>query len=111
MIGCLDTCDNEIRSDAPSPDGAKRAVVFARSCGATTPFSTQVSVLNRGEALPRSAGNLFVADGNHGTVTDLNVIVRWVSPNHLLIRYPAGARVFAKNEKTNGIIVAYETVP
>jgi hypothetical protein len=107
----LDICDNAIRSDVPSPDGAKRAVVFVRSCGATTPFSTQVSVVNRGEALPRSAGNVFVADGNHGAIADLNVIARWVSPNHLLIRYPAGARVFSKNEKANGVAVAYETVP
>ena len=32
-------------------------------------------------------------------------------PKQLIVRYPAGARVFAKNDETSGIIVTYETVP
>ena len=50
LSGCVDLCENEIKTEVASPDETKRAVIFERSCGATTPFSTHVSVLNRGEA-------------------------------------------------------------
>jgi hypothetical protein len=34
-------CGNEILAESLSPDGSKKFVVFQRSCGATTGFSTQ----------------------------------------------------------------------
>ena len=37
-------------------DAARRAVVFERECGATTPFTTQVSVLTHNEELPYICG-------------------------------------------------------
>src|SRR5215471_21743463 len=111
LNGCLDPCGNEIKIESVSPDGAKRAVVFERSCGATTPFSTHVSVLNAGEALPGSAGNVFDADGNHGAVKDVIVTVRWVSTRQLVLRYPAGARVFVRNGEVNAVAIEYEPVP
>jgi hypothetical protein len=38
----------------------------SRSCGATTGFSTQASLLKSDQALPTMAGNLYIADNNHG---------------------------------------------
>ena len=111
LIGCLDPCGNAIRSEVASPDGKKRAVVFERSCGATTPFSAHVSVLDRGEKLPQSSGNVFDADGDHGAVRDVTVTVFWTSRNELLLRYPAAARVYVRNEQVNGVAIKYETVP
>ena len=37
-----DTCENQLLSEVLSPDQVYRAIVFQRSCGATTGFSTQV---------------------------------------------------------------------
>jgi hypothetical protein len=111
LSGCVDLCENDIRTEVASPDGTKRAVIFERSCGATTPFSTHVSVLNRGEALPRSSGNVFVADDAHGAVEAMNVRVRWVSAKHLLLSYPPAARIFAKNAFSTGVEIEYEAIP
>jgi hypothetical protein len=85
--------------------------VFERSCGATTGFSTHVSVVNGVGPLPKSVGNVFTADSDHGAVKDMTVSVRWVSQDQLVIRYPARARVFRKETQANGVAVAYDTVP
>ncbi len=37
-------CGNEILKEVRSPTGKMKGVVFQRDCGATTGFSTQVSV-------------------------------------------------------------------
>src|SRR5687767_14406824 len=73
-------CANDILSEARSPDGRARAIVFRRSCGATTGFSTQVSVVRGTEPLPNDPGNVFVADplrSEAGSAPDPAVKVRW----------------------------------
>jgi hypothetical protein len=40
----------------PSPDGRRDAVMFQRDCGATTGFSTQISILDTG-GQPAGSGN------------------------------------------------------
>jgi hypothetical protein len=59
-------CANDLLTEIPSPDGALKAVVFQRDCGATTSFSTQISILWTNRPLPNETGNLFVADTDHG---------------------------------------------
>ena len=45
LSGMFDSlCGNTLLAETPSPEGNLRAVVFERNCGATTSFSTQVSV-------------------------------------------------------------------
>src|SRR5947208_16689490 len=52
---------------APQPaDGALDAVLFQRDCGATTGFSTQVSVVSLGQQSPDEPASAFVADCDHG---------------------------------------------
>ncbi len=106
---CLDPCGNLIRAETRSPDNGKRAVVFERDCGATTDFSTRVSILGAKERLPSAAGNVFIADSNHGVVATMVVRVRWNTPERIVISYPARARVFRKKALVNGIVIAYET--
>ena len=91
--------------------GNRAAIVFERSCGATTGFSTHVSVVNEFGQLGKSAGNVFVADSDHGAVKEMIVTVRWIAPDQLVIRYPAHARVFKREAQANGTSVAYETAP
>ena len=59
-------CENEVLGRFPSSDGKLEAVAFQRSCGATTGFSTQLSVLRMGEALPNEPGNVAGSDTNGG---------------------------------------------
>jgi hypothetical protein len=58
-IGC-GLCRNEEQLRVKSPDGIAEAIIFQRDCGATTDFSTQVSVLPSGASLNENGGNVFV---------------------------------------------------
>ena len=51
-------CGNDIYSETLSPDGELKAVIFQRDCGATTGFSTQVSILDTDETLENDGGNI-----------------------------------------------------
>ena len=112
LLSCMDPCENTILAESPSPGANQQAVIFDRSCGATTGFSWQVSVLAAQEKLPSSSGgNVFVADSDHGAVKEMTVTARWVSRDQLVIRYPARARVFKKEVQARGVAVVYEAVP
>ena len=58
--GCSDGCGNTIVTSKEAPDARHAAVLFQRNCGATTGFSTQISVLNAGKQ-PTGSGNAFNA--------------------------------------------------
>lgn len=112
LTGCS-LCGNSVIADIPSPKGNRRAVVFERDCGATTGFSTQVSVLARGRTLGNQAGNAFCADDNHRAVplTSGNVLpirLSWISDDELVIRYPAGARVFLSKARIGEVTITYQ---
>ena len=63
-------CGNDVLAEVPSPDRRFRLVAFNRDCGATTGFSTQVSLLKLHEALPNSEGNVFISDAADGVTID-----------------------------------------
>lgn len=115
-LGCSFDCRNELAARIVSPGGAYEAVLFQRDCGATTGFSTQVSVLPAG-ASPGNGGNVFRADANHdpdmrrGAWHGPWAEISWLSPRHLLIRYANGARLFARETEMDGIAVSYAPVP
>jgi len=92
---CLDPCGNQIVNETISPDKSMRAVIFERDCGATTDFSTQISILGANERLPHAGGNVFVEDSDHGA-SQYWAEVRWNSPERLIVRYPASARIFSQ---------------
>lgn len=74
-------CGNEIRSEFYSPDQQLKAVVFVRNCGATTSYSTHVSVLRSGEKLPNDPGSVF------SCLYVPRVRPRWVADQKLRIEY------------------------
>jgi hypothetical protein len=53
-------CGSSVLSETPSPDGALKAVVFDRGCGATDSGTTEVSILTKSEPIPNAKGNAFV---------------------------------------------------
>lgn len=113
--GCLDLsggCSNELLNDLAAPGGEYRAVVFQRSCGATTGFSTQVSILPNDAVLPDSGGNVFIADTDHGNAPagvggGPRVGIRWLAADSLEVRYDPRARVFANEPSHSGIGVQF----
>ena len=100
--GCIfdaNVCENEILSSHPSPTGQHKALIFQRNCGATTPFSTQISILAVDEELPNQSGNAFSADTDGGAAPSgpgggPEVKVQWSSATKLLIQHHPAARVF-----------------
>jgi hypothetical protein len=103
-------CANRVLRTIPAPDGANRAVIFERDCGATTGFSTQVDVLATDEPLPDTVGNAFIADDDHGHApTDahgaLSLQVLWRSADTLEIGYGHGARIFRSSPRVGHVWV------
>ena len=96
-------CGNDPINTAISPDGEHVAITFIRNCGATTPFNTQVSILDMPGYLPNEAGNLFRVEGKHP------VSVRWESNEQLTIdRARAYGVPFLQLSEYQGIRVSYE---
>lgn len=111
-IAC-DLGGNRISRGIQSPDGSNRALIFERDCGATTDFSTQVSILPVGKRLPSRGGNIFIADGNHGVVTvdshgATDVGVGWKNNQQIEITSPPGTRIFLEIPEFYGIRISYK---
>ena len=111
--GCSDVCRNTLVSRADSPSGKYSAVMFQRDCGATTGFSTQVSVF-QSDQQPSGAGNAFRADDDHGAAEAGRwggpwAELRWLAPDHLLIRYAAKSRIFKQVDSVGDVKISYES--
>jgi hypothetical protein len=107
-------CGNEVLKEVASPIGKMKAVIFQRDCGATTDFTTQVSVLSKDEKLSDAGGNAFAADTNHGEAMSGQgggpvVEVSWLSENELLIKHDTRARALQHPESPGGVRILYET--
>lgn len=107
-----DMCGNTIVIDLKSPDHLHRAIMFQRDCGATTGFTTQVSILGAGDSLVGS-GNTYVADDDHGKARAGDwggpwTQIEWRSADHVVVRYAPGSRVFHQAAKVGGVRVTYE---
>jgi hypothetical protein len=94
-------CGNTVEQTVASPSGQTKAVVFSRDCGATTGFSTQVSVLPADEELPNDGGNLLVLDGT------VPVELSWLSESSLAVGGIGNAKVFRQESAVAKIQVSY----
>jgi hypothetical protein len=95
-----------------SPDAKWDVVLFQRDCGATTDFSTQISLLPLG-GVPNGAGNVFIADAGHGAARAGAwggpwAEIKWIAPNELIVRYASESRLFKQTENISGVRVRYQ---
>jgi len=107
-----DMCRNEIISEIPSPEGKLKVVVFQRDCGATTGFSTQVSILSGNQLLENEGGNLFISDTDHGAAPSgpgggPALAVTWQNENSVRMSYHQKTRVFKQESTVGGASVSY----
>jgi hypothetical protein len=101
LAGCIsDTCKNEVKQSLMSPSGKLSAVVFSRDCGATTGFSTQVSIIPAGRSVPNEAGNTFITSGK------IDLILQWQTDSNFRIQ-GAGESVFKQETQVTGVTVKY----
>ena len=75
-------CENQVFTEVFSPDKTHKAVLFQRDCGATTGFSSQVSLLKAGSTLANEGGNVMVVDGHPD---DNAITLTWSSNDELVI--------------------------
>ena len=110
-----DMCGNRPVAEYPSPKGTSKVIVFQRDCGATTGFSTQASLISSSAKLPNEAGNLFIADTDHGAAPAAAwggpaVEVRWLNPRALAIQHHERARISKAERRLHGVEVQYSRV-
>ena len=106
------SCVNQVITEYPSPSGDVRLIVFERSCGATTDFSTQASLVPRTTDLPNDGGNVFIADTDHGAVPTASwggpdLGVAWLSDNRLELSHHCLARIFLASNTWQSIQIEY----
>lgn len=109
-----DLCGNTILAEHSSPDGQLKAVVFDRNCGATTDFSTQVSIVPSNVLLDNEGGNVFSADTNHGRAPAWKnggpeIRLRWISDTRVELQYHWFSRVLRAATDTGRVQVTYLT--
>lgn len=107
----------DVVGDVLSPDGKWDAMLMVRNGGATTDFSTQLSLVRAGSRLARETaicrpGNVFVADANDGAIVVdhrglMPVSVVWESGTQLRITYPPNARVFKRERHFQTLTINY----
>ena len=97
-----DLCANDNLRETLSPNGALKAVLFRRDCGATTSYSTQLSILPASRKLPNEAGNVFVVGG------EPSVVVRWLDDTHLNISVGLATTAFKHLSTFNGVQIHYD---
>lgn len=71
-----DMCGNVVYKEYISPDHERKVVVFQRDCGATTGFSTHVSIIDANEELRNSPGNVISFNGQP---EDSAPNIRWMT--------------------------------
>jgi len=98
----IDPCANEPLQTSFSPDGKLKVILFRRDCGATTKYSTHVSILPASAELPNEGGNVSVQEGE----TPTNV--RWTSDRHLNISSTRASGVFLRLTNHHGVAITYE---
>jgi len=112
LVAAYEPCTNTVLQTVPDPTQRMQAVVFQRDCGATTGFSTQLSILPAGASLPNNSGNAFVVDAATDdvpahTARGPEVTVQWLAPDHLQVRHDPGVRIFRSEQQVEGVRVTY----
>jgi hypothetical protein len=97
-----DVCGNDSVVETISPNGQLKAVTFRRNCGATTDYSTHVSILPASRKLPNESGNVFVR--NHEPA----LVVRWIDDQHLSISGGGASTSFKRLSEFKGVYITYE---
>jgi hypothetical protein len=114
--GCLDLskgCENEVVQEVISPNKTYRVLIFEHNCGATTGYSTHISILPISTQFSNDMGNVFICDGDHGKAPSglgggPPVLVEWKNENSLVITYDSRSRVFSSITYLQGITISYQ---
>lgn len=108
LVGCDDrsflfTCSDTVQSEAHSIDDRYVATVFERDCGATTDYSTNVSLRDSVEPFDSSQDeNIVFTVGSQTTIN-----VEWTAENALVL-VASTENIFRRLESWRDVRVTYE---
>lgn len=91
LCATSDMCGNYPHKEYLSPNKDYKAVVFQRDCGATTGFSTQISIIAAGDELDNEGGNIYVIKGHPEDVAPSLI---WRSNSQLQINRPLNGKEY-----------------
>jgi hypothetical protein len=105
-------CKNSVQTTVLSPNGITAAIVFERNCGATTGFSSQVSVVPASNLQFSGGGNALVADTDHGAAPSApyggpEIRLKWLSESRLSIAHHSKARLFKNESRVGNTEITY----
>jgi len=95
-------CANTKVASSESPNGKWKVVLFERNCGATTGFSSQISLMASNKELSNKSGNIYIAEGYPEGYT-----ISWESDTSVLISGVKG-KTYKQEAGVNGIQFSYE---
>jgi len=75
-------CQNKIYKEYVSLDKKRKAIIFQRDCGATTGYSTHISILDIDDILKNESGNIYIVKGEPKNVAPSLI---WSTNNTLVI--------------------------
>ena len=101
LSACGELCKNELVQILRSPDGRFDAIVFTRSCAASTGYTTQLAVLPAETVLPDAEGNALVVRG------DPRIVVRWETRRRLRVTGLGDAATKLKLARVGDVEVVY----
>ena len=99
--GCGELCKNELVQTLRSPDGRFDAVVFTRSCAASTGYNTQLSIVPARSGVADAEGNALVVRG------DPRIVVRWETRRRLRVTELGDANTKLKLARVGDVEVVY----
>lgn len=105
-------CGKTLGYETMSPSGTHKAVIYEFNCGAMDPFSTQISILLPNKEIPYSGGNVFGSSRGErrGDWNGPYAEIKWLSHNHLHIKYIKDTNVQHLATEVNGIKITSETL-
>lgn len=105
--GFLFHCNDELKSTLTSPDRKLSAAIFKRNCGATTGYTTHVSLI---KALEESEMEISKASNTIAIVDNSNNIdIKWRSNNELHVIYKDN-EFYKKISLIKGIKIRYHKI-
>jgi di/tricarboxylate transporter len=96
-------CDVTIERILPAPDAKMTLISYVVGCGATTPLSTQLSLLPSGARFSREAYPSFFR-----IKSKQDLMVRWIDNMSVEVAIPSVAEVYERQSSANGIMIKYK---
>ena len=105
------TVENHSERRWTSPDGKLDAVLYIRDGGATTGWTTCVSILRKGARLPDEIGNVVIFDGHYDGYYEggpgQNVLATWKSARVLSVEHKGSYARLKSHDEVAGVRIEY----